>query len=407
VLKLASQKHLIDALTFPSHQWQRSESRTGRDFDSLFEKDAHLARLESALAEHFETPRPINVRWKDLPIGAVSTFVVTFRSGPTGPYYQEQVFAPDQAHLIENEEVLFAHIRRDLLNAPVVLEHFTHGPFRCRLCDYGLGIPASAAEWRACSAKLLEQAWSIQPPDPLIDAFSKSHVFFHDRFTPEFISRLALAVGSEKEAATLHAFNTALPAIRAALSGIPLYVSNRDMIRSNTAKRSDGGVSVMIWGRWSLKPIGVSLPLRRNRATLSAMLARVRQRRPDVSEMLSPDHLRLAAACSQLEGLIAEARYEAALGAIPALLRNPTFASGEIRDAPPKMAGDQEVHIDRSHSLCSNRSLAPASPPEGRATSKSDFQLGKKGTPKKSRKVAASRPSSVPSSVKGRYRRRG
>ena len=241
-VSLAGQKHLIDAFMFPSHQWQRRDPLTRRNLRSLFEKEAHLTKLESALAGHFETPRPFTVRWKDSPLGGVSTFVLTFRSGPNGPYYQEQVFAPHRAHWVKNEDILFTHIRRDLLNAPVVLKHFTHGSFQCRLCDYGLGIPPSAAVWNAHFAELLEQAWSIEPPDRLIHAFRTSHAFLHDCLTSEFISRLALAVSSEKEAATLRAFDAALPAVRVALSEIPLHVSNRDMIRSNTAMRSDGGV---------------------------------------------------------------------------------------------------------------------------------------------------------------------
>lgn len=346
-ISLADQKHLIDAFISPSHQWQRHEPVTGRNLRSLFEKEAHLTKLESALAGHFETPRPITVRWKDSLLGGVSTFVLTFRSGPSGPYYQEQVFAPYRAHWVKNEDVLFTHIRRDLLNAPVVLKHFTHGPFQCRLCDYGLGIPPSDAAWNARFAELLEQVWSIEPPDRLVHAFRTSHAFRHDRLTPEFIGRLALAVGSEKEAATLRAFDAVLPTVRVALSEIPLHVSNPDMFRSNTAVRSDGGVSVMIWGRWSLEPIGVYLPRgpHRTKAKLSAMLARVRQRRPDISEMLSPDHLLLAAACRQLEEEVTDANYEAALRALPAILNNPTLASGEIGDAPLRMAGRHDVHV--------------------------------------------------------------
>jgi len=144
----------------------------------------------------------------------------------------------------------------------------------------------------------------------------------------------------------VQAFAVALPAIRDVLSAMPLHVSNRDIFPSNTVLRCDGGMSAMMWGRWRLEPIGVYLPPRANKDTLSAMLARVRERRPQISETLSPDHLQLAAACWELELLVAEASYEAALGALPAIVKNPILQSGEIKDAAPAgQAEDRDVQI--------------------------------------------------------------
>ena len=101
----------------------------------------------------------------------------------------------------------------------------------------------------------------------------------------------------------------------------------------------------MMWGRWRLEPIGVSLPPRANADKLSAMLARARQRRPEISETFSPDHLRLAAACRQLEVSVTEARYEAALRGLPAILNNPVLARGKMNEARSEMARGHDVHI--------------------------------------------------------------
>ena len=134
-VKLARERSLIDALISPSHQWQRGESRTRRTFRTFFQRDMHLAKLESVLSDVFERPRPTTMRWKDSPVARVSTFVLTFRSGRDRCHCEEQVFAPHQTHLLTNEEVLFNHVPRELLGAPLVRAQFVHGPYQCRLCD--------------------------------------------------------------------------------------------------------------------------------------------------------------------------------------------------------------------------------------------------------------------------------
>ena len=346
VLKLVDQKNLIDALTFSSHQWRRADSPSRRNLHTLFERKAHLARLEAALAGALETPRPVSLRWKDSFLRGVSTFVLTFRSGSKRRYYQEQVFSPYQSHLLKNEDILFSHIDRELLNAPAIRQHFAHGPFQCRLCDYGSGTPVSAAVWSARLPELLEQIWSVEPPDDLIQIFSASHVLCHDRLTPEFTRKLELAVDTDKQAATLRSFDLALPAIRAVLSTMPLYVFSRDMMRSNSAAHSDGRVSIMMWGRWSLEPIGAYLPRRLGKAPLSAILARVRQRRPKFSETLSYDHVQLAGACRQLEVRMAETNYEAALHILSAIVRNPILKRGETSaTSTVRTASDQDARV--------------------------------------------------------------
>jgi len=346
VLKLVDQKHLIDALTFSSHQWRRAESPSSRNLHSLFEKRAHLAKLEDALSEDFETPRPTAIRWKDSFVGGVSTFVLTFRSGIKRRFCQEQVFSPYHLHLLKNEEVLFSHIDRQLLNAPTVLRDFAHGPFQCRVCDYGSGAPASAAVWSARLPELLEQIWSVEPPEELIQIYGASHVLCYDRLTPDSTSKLELAVETDKQAATLHSFDKALPAICDVLSRMPLYIFNRDMMRSNTAAQKDGSVSIMLWGRWALEPIGAYLPGMLGKDQLSAILDRVGQRRPKFSDMLSFDHVQLAAACRQLELAIAETNYEAALHILSTIVRNPILKADEDGETPTvRVTSDQDVRV--------------------------------------------------------------
>jgi hypothetical protein len=327
IIDLAREKHLIDTLVFTSQRWQRDHSPARCRFHSLFAKEVHIARIEAALTGNFRPPRPEKICWKDSPIGGLSTFVLTFSSGPNGPYYQEQVFAPHQSHFIQNEEILFTYVRRDELYAPEIRQNFTHGDYHCRICDYGLARPPSPSVWNSRCSELLEQLWSIKPPDPLVSAFSTSHVYLHERLTPEFIAGLTLAVSSEKELAMLRAFEEALPAVCAELAAMPLYVANSDMIRSNTALRSDGGVSIMLWGRWRLAPIGVYLPIF-DAAKLTTILDRARQRRPDISDRFGVDHLRLAASCKQLEMRVVDANYEAALRTVHSILDNPVLAVG-------------------------------------------------------------------------------
>jgi hypothetical protein len=325
-VSLAANKGLIDALMFPTHQWQPRERPVRRDFHSLFKNEAHLAKLETALVGHLDLSRPISVRWKDSPVSGFSTFV--FNAGPNGPLYLEQVYAPHQAHLIKNEDVLFSHIPRDLLNAPPIRHQFMHGPFQCRLCEYGEGVPESGESWNIRLTELLEQVWSIRPPDHLLQLFRASHAFFYQRLTPQLVDKLWLAVEDNEQAESVRAFHAALPTIHETLAPMPLYVSNRDMTRPNTAVRADGGVFIMSWGRWTLQPMGADLPPNPKPEKLAEMVGRVRQRRPDIPETLGPDGLLLVAACKQLEALIKQENYEAALRALPAILENSTLREG-------------------------------------------------------------------------------
>ena len=249
---LSRERSLIDALISPSHQLQRDESSARRTWRALFQRDTHLAKLESVLSDLVKSPGKIAIRWKDSPIGGVSTFGLTVRSGRDRFHYEEQVYAPYQAHLIKNEEVLFAHIPRELLGAPLIRAKFVHGPYQCRLCDSGLGVPAPATRWLE---PFLEKVWGIAPPDELVLAFRTSHTLLHERLNRELLSRLAVAVGSKREAKTLRAFKAELPSILAALAEVPLYVATRDTVVSNTAVRRDNGVALMMWGRWVLAPL--------------------------------------------------------------------------------------------------------------------------------------------------------
>jgi hypothetical protein len=323
IARLASKKRLIDALMFPTHRWQRAEPKIRRDFHILFEKKAHLATLDNAL-RGLESHRQTSVRWQDSAIAGVSTFILSF--GPEGPYYQEQVFPDHRTHLLKNEGVLFNHIPRDLLHAPEVFQQFSHGPFQCRICDYGLGLPISAAVWNTQYSELLEYIWSLKPPRNLVQVFRKSHLFFYECLTEDLVAKLRVAVDNEQEEAVLRTFDASLPTIRSTLSAFPLYISNRDLVRSNTALRSDGGMFIMTWGRWSLQPLGTSLPPKLSRAKLSDMLGRIRQRRPDIPDMFGPDHLQLVAACRQLAERLNATQYAAALRALPAILNNPVLS---------------------------------------------------------------------------------
>ena len=338
VIKLAGERQLIDALVFPHERFIRVDSR--RNFRSLFAREIHLARLESALKDLFEPARPTFLRWQDPSISGLSTFIIGFGRGSGRTFCQEQIFAPHAQHLINNEEVLFAHISRDVLSAPAILRQFSHGNYECRLCDYGLGYPAPLKKWRIRHTELLEELWSLQPPDSLIRTYRASHMLLHERLTAEVISRIALAVSTRRDAAILRAFEVALPPICSALSKMPLHISNSDLFQSNTAIAADGRISVMVWGRWALEPIGMSWPRGSEQAKLPDMIARVRERREDASETLTLDSLRLVNSCYKLESDISRNQYEAALRSLPTILRNPIVAAmQERRPVKPRRRG--------------------------------------------------------------------
>ena len=98
----------------------------------------------------------------------------------------------------------------------------------------------------------------------------------------------------------------------------------------------------MSWGRWTLQPMGADLPPSPKPERLAEMIARVRQRRPDIPETLGPDDLLLVAGCKQLEAFIKQENYEAARRALPTILENSRVREG-FKDARTAIAPSRTV----------------------------------------------------------------
>jgi hypothetical protein len=122
---------------------------------------------------------------------------------------------------------------------------------------------------------------------------------------------------------------------------MPLHVYNPHLESLRVYLRADGRPVVPSWGRWSLEPIGATLPEGDTADDLAERLARVRRERPTIPKELGVAHLHLAAAAFQLERQFERQQFKRALSTMAEMLASPLLEEkvsarhgGEARARP-------------------------------------------------------------------------
>jgi hypothetical protein len=315
---------LINPLVFREHRQQKKEKLESRAVRELFGKDARRRIALRELANVANDDQVPESEWRDSTINGVYTFAISRRqpSDPELSWFQQQVFPVKQLHLLEHEEFLFNHLDREELKAPRVYSRFREGPFECQICEYGIGEPLSALDWREFTPDLVALYWSSAPPRPLINAFNTSKSTLEGRLTREFIERVSVALDTTEERELFDTFVSRLSIVRAVLGRIPVYIYNPDFTRHNLVKMRDDDVRVMTWGRWSLEPIGAALPKAIRGKELEDVLEKVRKIRKLDQNVLSEAHINLAYECREMERDIGRSNFKVVLQRISRVLAN-------------------------------------------------------------------------------------
>ncbi|MFW6334409.1 MAG: hypothetical protein ACOC0W_03985, partial [Desulfosalsimonas sp.] len=313
-VKLASQKHRINALIFPNVQLQEKQKPEELAFFEFFNKEARKKHAAEALEQTAPLDSQIDVMWEDSVIPGVNTFAIVAGNGSSGntTCFRQNVFPLKQTMKIENEEFLFTHIPRHHLKAPEMITLYYAGQFQCQILEYGENGPPGNGQWQEMEDMLLEHIWSYPPPHDLVRACCASAPMLYDRLSPEFISKLEIGADTNEEINALQAFIDGLPAVRSRLEQLPMHIYNPDLKKNNISLSKNQEPYIMFWGRWSLEPIGAGLPPRLKKNGLAEIMEKLRAKRKDLPSDYSEKDVFLAADCWDLENFIKKNKYKSA-----------------------------------------------------------------------------------------------
>ena len=312
--ELWQKKAEVDPMVFRDRQLQAREKPVTRDLRHVFAKASREAVAAEELAGVGIQADGLESRWRDSKIKGVFTFELQVPESAGEPRrFQQQVFARSHVHLLEHEAFLFEQVQRPVLHAPPARARYRDGPFECQICEFGTGKGPVRREWRAVSRRLLADLWSFAPPKHLEHAFNTSRPTLAGRLVPDYLERLEVAADTPAERRTYEAFLETLPHIQAVLRAMPVYIDNPDLLPENVTALGEDDYRIMTWGRWTLEPVGATLLRSMEISVADAFLEPVRNARELPPEALTPDNVRLARECRELEREIAKGLYNKAL----------------------------------------------------------------------------------------------
>ncbi|MDN3522079.1 hypothetical protein [Halomonas ramblicola] len=319
--ELWKERPKIDPMVFRHRQTILRERAVTLNLRQAFPRDGRAETAKKYLADHegYEDI-VIDSLWKDSPVKGIYTFHL--QGFGSRVHLLQQVFPKSQLHLLEHEEFLFDILPRKFLKAPPIVVRFSVGPFECQICEYGDGVGVSQAEWEQHLPELTQYFWSMAVPDELLKAFSTSRHTLEGRLTAEYLQRLEVALDSPEKESAYGRLLEVLPAVKACLSQVPLYIYNPDLSRGSVV-RNGSDIFIISWGRWSIEHIGVSIPRFFSNDMIEELLIGVRRVRDLPECELTPAHLDLVNSCRTLERQIAQAAYGQGLEEIVNIVENP------------------------------------------------------------------------------------
>jgi hypothetical protein len=311
---LYKNRRAIDPLIFRKQRLQTMELVENQLAREIFNKSARQKFAERQLTAVRPQLGDFDVSWLDSSIAGAYTFLISCKAGQHGlEYFQQQVFADKQAHLLGNEDFLFTMVKRQELKAPAVLARFQEGTFECQICEYGPQGVLPQERYDAVLPELMADVWCFNPPKKLVATFNAAQESLPGRLTADLIERLAVAADSAAESSLIESLLMRLPELRARLVRIPLCVFNPDINQANVAEIRPGEICVMTWIHWAIEPVGAGMPEELPHSRLPDIVRRVNLNRKGLESPLGLQDIELAGACWKFEVEMNGGQYKAAL----------------------------------------------------------------------------------------------
>ena len=341
-IELEKNRQKINALLFRHHKVvTKHRSATlamldflAKDHRSVFFNDALQqpkllldgnARSKSAIKNTADsTKTDYQVYWQDSTLKNFKTLFLwpvdkksalsssRLRDDKNGVVLQAQILSPKQAHLLDNEDLLFSFLNRHQVSAPSVISRFEQGKIKGQIVDVGTGEPFGGG-WAELQARLFNNLWSIRPDDGLIDAYCATHYLLPDRINEELLKKVQLGVDTIEEVTVFDTFKASLEEIRTTLNRIPLYVHNDEITARNVVSAVDGSPIVVSWASWTLEPVGYEWPKKFRSQRPDGLARWIAEKRSNAPKDLADWELELPSLCRLMIRLVNRYQYKAAL----------------------------------------------------------------------------------------------
>jgi hypothetical protein len=323
-VKMVKRRPITDALFFASQGYIKTEAPASQTLRSLFSKQVREARGADILDGLGINCDHVTVDWRDSGMPGFHTMTLeALRNEEKTHRYHQQIYLPKQSFRLDNEAVLFEHVTRARLAAPVMIARYDEGPFACQICDIGNCQEIGSRQWSEAHNQLFQKLITIEPPRSLVRTYRMSHPLLADRLSDEFITRLEIALDTPDQARCLDALVRSMPEIRARIWELPLYIHNPEIKPANVLVDADQQPLVMTWGKWALEPIGYGLSKPLAPEALESTLEQLHTHRNDLPADYASDHIELARQVSLFEKQINDNQFKQALGQAELLLENP------------------------------------------------------------------------------------
>lgn len=312
-VSLAKARHRVNTLVFRHFQLEQKERSVSAAVRDLF-SNAQRESLAKQYLDNYDYSLT-KTEWVDSEVPGAKVFKICLSGNEVkDKYFLCQVFPAGKVAKITNEAFLFEHVSRSKIMAPAVVSRFSVGPFECQVYDYGCGEPIPDEKWSECEQALLANLWACQPSVSLVEAYAASHPTLDKLLKEEFVSRVAVAVDTERESEILKEFVEVMPFYLKYLSRLPVYIYNPDVRQGNVViSENEKDFLIITWARWKILPLGAAFPKRLKGEQLESALSTVRTKRRDVGDDFTVKDVNCANLGYELERAIRSERYKAAL----------------------------------------------------------------------------------------------
>lgn len=165
-----------------------------------------------------------------------------------------KLFEPGRRALALHEATLTAE-NISGLPAPELVGNTQIKNYHCLIYRLGDGRQPDREEARYLQEEIRGQLLVVQPPQALLQLFSRSKPSLWQRLADIETNRLLISSGTEKQRELVLRFLEVRNAISEHLRILPLVFVNPD-INQSSVYLTEMGHCLLNWGRWSLDPIG-------------------------------------------------------------------------------------------------------------------------------------------------------
>ncbi|MCG6941973.1 MAG: hypothetical protein LJE69_12075 [Thiohalocapsa sp.] len=322
VISLRSRQEVIDRLVFSSQEPLDNSQKiwVTRIFDA-FPRGRVLELAAQYLGQTASAPGAIESIWTDSPSPGI--YALDILVGPRGERrpnrFRVYIYTPAQAKRADHQSQLFDLVAPGAICAPSIIASFEVDQFRCLICGAGDGIPPDAKNWANLRSSLLERIWSYVPPSACADCSPSSQALLPSRVSADFIQPLRLAATNSREMSYVDALSANLEFINEQLDSQPLVLHNPDLARLAVATDGPSHL-VMLWGRWSLQPLGAAIFISGLMEGAPARLESLKKLRPDLAHRRWMGDLQLSALCIKLGLHIQLGEFRSGVTTLPGIM---------------------------------------------------------------------------------------